>query len=127
MNQNFVLIENKYLLGKTNQESDDFNVLLFAVHDVSEVSILPNIKIISESALSKYTNLIKVEIHNNSKLQSIEESAFSSTNIKQIYPKMFRLLVNKQFHHAIIFKLLSFRKTQNYSQLIFVISAIVQS
>ena len=97
MNNHFVFKEDKYLLGKSDSNQDEFDILLFARRDIEEISIPSNIKIISSYAFANCDNLIKVEIPPNSNLQAIERYAFISTNINEIFipPK-----VSKICNHA---------------------------
>ena len=83
-NDQFIFKEDKYLLGKTNNNNDEFDILLFASRNIEEISIPSNIKIISSSAFYNCTNLTKIEIPSNSNLQTIESYAFSKSNIKEI-------------------------------------------
>lgn len=84
LNNNFLFDQNKYLLGKTDPQSDNFDALLFAICDISEASIPSNIKIISSYAFHRCSKLITVKIPSDSKLQVIEEYAFANSNIKKI-------------------------------------------
>ena len=107
LNGQFTLKKNKYLLGKTDPNIDEFDKFLFVCRDVKKISIPSNIKIISSSAFSsskiekifipskvsticEYAfsncqNLTKVEIPPNSNLETIESHAFSSSNIEEIF------------------------------------------
>ena len=106
-NDQFIFNEDKYLLGKTDPTSDEFDKFLFVRRDIKEISIPSNIKIISSyafsnsnierifipskiSAICEYAfcfckNLKKVEIPPNSNLQTIGSHAFSNSNIEEIY------------------------------------------
>ena len=85
MNGQFIFKDNKYLLGKSDPNSDEYDIILFARGDIIEISIPPNIKIISSYAFSSCDILTKVEIPTNSNLQTIEPEAFSWSKIKEIY------------------------------------------
>ena len=84
LNDHFVFKDGKYLLGKSEENSNEFDVLLFAIPKIIEVSIPSNIKIISSYAFSKH-HLKKVEIPKNSNLQVIESYAFERTSIREIF------------------------------------------
>ena len=106
LNQNFVFKENKYLIGKSDNNKGEFDTLLFVRRDIKELEIPSNIKIISPYAfhyseieqikiLSSVTRigffafsdcrkLRKVEFSKNSNLRTIEECAFSRTGITEI-------------------------------------------
>ena len=84
LNCQFKFIEDKYLVGKSEPNKEEFDVLLFARRDINEISIPSNIKIISSSAFFLCRNLNKVEIPTNSNLQLIGSSAFESSQIEEI-------------------------------------------
>ncbi|KAK8898133.1 hypothetical protein M9Y10_000403 [Tritrichomonas musculus] len=77
LNKKFVFKDSIYLLGKTDENEDDYDILLFARRDIREISIPSNIKIIATNAFDHCCNLKKVEIPTNSNLQIIESNAFS--------------------------------------------------
>ena len=62
LNGQFKFIDDKYLLGKSDKNSDEFDNLLFVRRDIEEFSILSNIKIISSCAFQYCQKLTKVEI-----------------------------------------------------------------
>lgn len=62
--------ENKYLLGKSDPNNDEFDILLFASRDIEKISIPSNIRIISSYAFNYCLSLKKVEIPLNSNLES---------------------------------------------------------
>ena len=84
-NNNFIFKDNKFLLGKSDKNIDEFDVLLFARRDIREILIPSNIKIISSYAFDNCNNLEKVEFQENSNLQVIEEHAFAGSCIDKIY------------------------------------------
>ena len=84
-NKQFIFKDNKYLLGKSGENHNEFDILLFASRDIKEISIPSNIKIISSYAFENCENLTKIEIPKNSKLQTIGSSAFSNSKIEEIY------------------------------------------
>ena len=45
-NDRFIFKDDKYLLGKSDNKSDEFDTLFFVRRDISEVSLPSNIKII---------------------------------------------------------------------------------
>ena len=97
----------KILCGKTNKESDDFDVLLFAGRDIKTLITPPSIKIIAPFAFSESSiesvfvsaqlirisknafcsceDLRRIEIPFDSKLQFIDDEAFASTSIESIF------------------------------------------
>ena len=84
-NGQFKVEEDKYLIGKSDPNKDEFDTLLFACRDIEEISIPPNIKIISSFAFQHCKKITKVEIPTNSNLQIIKRNAFSEINIKTIF------------------------------------------
>ena len=85
LNSQFKLIEDKYLIGKSDSKKDEYDILLFGSRDIKEISIPSNIKIISSYAFESCSNLTKVEFETNFNLQIIESYSFNSTNIKEIF------------------------------------------
>ena len=83
-NGQFIFKEDKYLIGKSNQNNDEFNQFLFVQNNIKEISILPSVTKICECAFSNCNNLGKVEIPKNSNLQTIEKNAFMFSNIEEI-------------------------------------------
>ena len=84
-NSRFIMKENKILLGKSDENKDEFDTILYGYRDIKEISIPSNIKIISSYAFHNCTKLAKIEIPPNSNLQTIERSAFSCTDIERIF------------------------------------------
>ena len=75
-NNKFIFKDGKYLLSKSDEYKDEFDIFLFARRDINKISIPSNIKIISSGSFDNCQNLTKVEIPAVSKLQTIEEFAF---------------------------------------------------
>ncbi|KAK8843171.1 hypothetical protein M9Y10_025368 [Tritrichomonas musculus] len=84
LNGQFIFKDEKYLLGKTDPNSDEFDNILFVRRDIEEFSIPSNIKVISSFAFHFCTNLTKVEIDPNSKLQIIGPDSFQGSGIRKI-------------------------------------------
>ena len=101
LNKNFKYKDNKFLLGKTDRQSDNFDILIAARLDLEEVCIPPNIKIISPLAFSHFELLRKVQLPAKSKLEMICESAFEKTQIKEIdIPSKVRIIGEKAFYNC---------------------------
>ena len=77
LNKNFMFIDDQYLLGKTNIDQDNFDVLLFARRDIIEAIIPPYIKVIGPRSFDCCSNLNSIKFTKDSQLESIEEYAFS--------------------------------------------------
>ena len=92
-NGQLIFQEDKYLLGKTDPNSDEFDNFLYAIRNTKEISIPSNIKIISPFAFYQCYDLTKVEIPTNSNLEIIGSDSFSQTYIEEIYipPKVLKI------------------------------------
>ncbi|KAK8836023.1 hypothetical protein M9Y10_040223 [Tritrichomonas musculus] len=85
LNSHFKFIDNKYLLGKSDENTDEFDILLFASREIEEISIPSNAKKICEYAFENCNYLTTVEIKADSNLHTIGEEAFSCSSIKEIF------------------------------------------
>ncbi|KAK8834051.1 hypothetical protein M9Y10_031528 [Tritrichomonas musculus] len=105
-NGQFIFKEDKYLIGKSNQNDTEFDKLLFVRRDIKEIHLPRNIKIIGsysfseskieeisiprsvtkicERAFSCCNKLRKIEIPTDSNLQTIERCAFFFSDIEDI-------------------------------------------
>ncbi|KAK8840051.1 hypothetical protein M9Y10_030984 [Tritrichomonas musculus] len=106
-NKCFKFFEDKMIFGQTDENSDDYDVVIFAKRDIKNATIPPNIKKISsfsfaqskiesifispqvieicESSFTGCASLKHVEIPSNSELQKIGKNSFSYTSIESIY------------------------------------------
>ena len=84
-NQNFVMKDDQFLLGKSDPKSDNFDVLLFSVRNITTAHIPPNIKVVSPCAFHGCRELAEVEIPENSELRKIGKFAFAFSNIKELF------------------------------------------
>ena len=75
-NGQFKYIDDKYLLGKSESNNDEFDNLLIGNRDIKEIKIIS-----SYDAFYSFKNLTKVLISPNSNLQTIGKNAFSNTKI----------------------------------------------
>ena len=97
-NSRFKFKDDKYLLSKSDQNSDEFDILLFARRDFKEISILSNIKIISSYVFFEWQNLTKVEFATDSNLQIIEPYAFKDSGIEEIsIPSTVKIISSNAF------------------------------
>ncbi|KAK8898405.1 hypothetical protein M9Y10_000691 [Tritrichomonas musculus] len=85
-NRNFMFLQdqNKVMVGKSNNEQDNFDVIKFACRDIKKVNIPNYIKRIDSFAFHECSYLNCVEFSDDSQLQSIGESCFTSTSIQRI-------------------------------------------
>ena len=74
--------DNKMIIGKSNIESSIFDVLVFCVRDIETVTIPSFIKKIFSFAFESCEKLLKVEIPDDSELQTIDELAFFFSSIE---------------------------------------------
>lgn len=105
-NRNFINLDNKMIVGKSDMKSDNYNVLIFYRRDLNTVTIpsfieqissyafsnslieyilIPsNVTQICEFAFQNCTKLKNIEFQENSKLEIIYDHAFTHTSIKNI-------------------------------------------
>lgn len=83
-NPRYRSIDNKFIIGKKIIEQTNFDCFVFCSRDVKGITIPSCIKHISPFSFSDCKNLQKVEFASDSKLQTIENSAFSSSSIEAI-------------------------------------------
>ncbi|KAK8875535.1 hypothetical protein M9Y10_005702 [Tritrichomonas musculus] len=98
-NDNFIFKDDKYLLGKSDENQEEFDTLIFVRRNIETICIPSNIKIISSHAFHHCYITTKVEFQPNSNLQIIEDHAFEESNVKEfIFPssvfKIGRFLFN---------------------------------
>lgn len=86
-NKNFKYLneENKVIIGKSNLSSNDFDVLVFASRDISQIRIPSYIKYISPYCFEGCMKLQTVEFEDNSELISIGREAFRCTKINSFF------------------------------------------
>ena len=65
-NGQFKFVKNKYLIGKSDENKDEFDILFFGCREIKEISVPSNIKIISSDAFRDCIYLTKVEFETNS-------------------------------------------------------------
>ena len=100
-NDHFVYKDGKYLIGKSGENNNEFDILLFASRDINEIVIPSSIKIISSYAFQNCDKLTKVEFETNSYLQRIGNNAFSYSNIKEIViPSKVSKISTEAFHEC---------------------------
>lgn len=75
----------KFVYGKTNKNSMEFDVLYFAKRDITEVKIPNNIKRIESFCFEQCKLLNKVELSDDSNFLEIGDFSFMETNIKYFY------------------------------------------
>ncbi|KAK8842952.1 hypothetical protein M9Y10_025818 [Tritrichomonas musculus] len=83
-NKHFAYIENKFIVGKSDEKSDVFDLLLFVRRDVKHITIPAYIKCILPFAFHRCLSLQSVTFEKNSELQEIKDFAFYQSSIKSI-------------------------------------------
>ena len=82
-NPRYSYIENQFLVGKSDLENEDYDILVFARRDIIKATIPPFIKTIGPYAFFNCNELQHIFIPQDSKLQTIGDDAFNSTGIKE--------------------------------------------
>lgn len=84
-NQLFEFVDDKFLVGKSDQKSDFFDVLLFARRDIKEAAIPSFISRICCKSFADYMELNSITFCEDSKLKKIDRKAFSFCPIESIF------------------------------------------
>lgn len=84
-NDNYIFLETKVIIGKSDANSNNFDTLIFALRNVEKVSIPTFIKYISSHSFSGCKKLKAIEFSEDSKLLRISNNAFSLSSISQIF------------------------------------------
>lgn len=83
-NCNFLYLDSSLLLGKSNENSNDYDVIILAKRSIKEASIPSFVKYIDPFAFYGCTMLQYVTFSNNAQLESIGKDAFAKCPIKKI-------------------------------------------
>lgn len=83
-NSNVINYQSKFLLGKSDPKSDDFDVLLVAFPDLKDGLIPSFVKVISSYSFEKCEDLREVKFSIDSQLKIIESNAFNGTFIESL-------------------------------------------
>lgn len=89
-NKNFSFVDNKFLFGKTDKFSDEFDILYYMTRDINTMhfEIPLYTKIIAPYSFANCSNLFEINLCNNNKLTLIDKSAFENSSLyKIILPK----------------------------------------
>lgn len=82
--QNIILYDNKFILGKSDLQSNTFDILYFARRDVENVTIPSYISKIASNAFYSCNHIKKVEFEANSQLTMIDDYAFYESSVVDI-------------------------------------------
>ncbi|KAK8857664.1 hypothetical protein M9Y10_016071 [Tritrichomonas musculus] len=83
-NNNYMIYDNKFVLGKSSPEKEKYDVLILAFRDITEAIIPDFIEVIGSYAFEGCSKLMNVEISSYSQLKEIRAGAFSASAIESI-------------------------------------------
>lgn len=83
-NESISYFNDSFIVGKSDVQSDDFDVLYFARRNIEYVNIPPFIKRIAPYAFDKCSKIKSVTFSEDSMLQSIDKYAFRNSSISSI-------------------------------------------
>lgn len=94
----------KFIIGKSTLEQENYDVLVFAVRDIKE-TIIPNfIEIIGSYSFSACNELFTIEFPPDSKVKEIQEFAFSDSTINYLkIPSNVTRIGKSAFHGCVNF------------------------
>lgn len=99
--------QNDFILGKTNQNNQVFDVLSVARRDIKIAQIPSFIKVISESSFGFCNRLFKIVFLNNSSLQLIEKRHSFVLQLKIfLFHLTLQKFVKKHFVNVCVFNIL---------------------
>ena len=97
-NPYFKVYQNKFIIGKSSIEQKNYDQLIFCVRDVETVTIPDFIEHVCSCAFYRCENLIELKITENSKLQTIDDFAFTSISIQSLrIPSQIKRIGNGAF------------------------------
>lgn len=83
-NKNFIYYQNQFLLGKTNQNVDTFDALIYARNDLEEAIIPPQVQIIKERSFYFHNKLKSLIFPDDSKISKIEYDIIYACSIERL-------------------------------------------
>lgn len=84
-NKRYSFFDEKFIIGKSSIEQENFDVLVFCIRNIQTVIIPSFIKIIGPYAFEMCKKLKKVDFEIDSKLEIIEKFAFSCSSIEKFF------------------------------------------
>lgn len=84
-NKHFKLIDDNLLVEKTEEESDDYDVLYFVNRQIENIKMPSSIKYIKPNAFKECKKLSKIDILPDSQLRSFCKDCFSYTLITSLF------------------------------------------
>lgn len=100
-NPRYKIYENKFIIGKSTQNIDNYDTLVYSFN-INENIIIPDfIEYISSNVFQNFRKLKHVEIGSNSNLKIIGEDAFSQTGIESItIPSQLKRIGKHAFYYC---------------------------
>ena len=83
-NKNFIVYDNKYILGKSDTKSDIYDELVFSIRTINEARIPNFIKTICSCSFEHCNDLNKVVFEGDVKVEIFEEYSFSFSGLQSI-------------------------------------------
>lgn len=83
-NKNFIYLDNKLLIGKSDSKKDIYDVILFANRDINHIFIPSSITKIERYSFQQCTKLKIIEFAQKSQLTDIENFAFCYVPVEKI-------------------------------------------
>ncbi|KAK8897393.1 hypothetical protein M9Y10_015339 [Tritrichomonas musculus] len=101
-NSRYCFFDEKMIIGKTNIEQSNYDCLVFCVRDIQRIKIPSFIEHICSHSFDYCKQLESIEFPDDSRLQTIKKSAFSSSTIKSIrIPSSVTSIGEYAFHYCI--------------------------
>lgn len=83
-NHHFIFYNNEFLLGKSSDNIEKFDVLHYAQFDIKEAVIPAQVSVIKQRSFNYHKNLKSVKFSPNSELKCIEDYAFADSGITSL-------------------------------------------
>lgn len=83
-NKNFKYYDHKYLLGKSSEKSDTFDVLYFARSDIQNAIIPSEVQILSNQSFYSHKQLKSIVFTEDSQLKNIKRAIFYEAPIEKL-------------------------------------------
>ena len=117
-NKNFKYYNDNFIIGKSNPNIDDFDMIIFAKRNLTEIEIPSFIRIIWPYVFYKQENLKTVTFQPDSKLQIIGEYAFASSGINSIeFPPSVEQIHNEAFSYCSSLNSINFAPNSNLTSI----------
>lgn len=100
-NERYKVYDNKFIIGKSSKELDDFDILSFCVRDIKKATIQSFIKRIGSFAFNLCGQLETVEFLQDSQLSIISKGAFLASSIRSFtVPRRVTFIGEVSFHNC---------------------------